>query len=172
MNQHKFDAVYRGLTTQAKKVYECVPISESWTPAQIMGELHRRNISMNDRHVVMGCLNSMIACGIVNEVPRGEFRREVIRPKYEAKEQVIEAIEPTEELEVKKSASIPNHTQSSAAPVAEPSALDLLGEFAQRLRILADDAERIAIAIAGQAEKNDAETAKLRQLQALLKSLG
>jgi len=167
MNQQKFEAVYRGLTTQAKKVYECVPIAEPWTPGQIMAELHRKNISMNDRHVVMGCLNSMITAGIVIEGPRGEFRREAIRPKCEFKEQVFESNEPTEESEVKHAAPTTNKPATN-----EANALDLLGDFAQRLRAMADDAERIAIVIADQAEKNEAETSKLRQFQAFLKSLG
>jgi hypothetical protein len=168
MNQSKFESVFRGMTMQAKKVYECVPISESWTPAQIMGELHRRNVSMSDKHVVMGCLNSMIDSGIVNEVSRGEFKREAIRPKCDVKVFVSQVIEPIQEPEVKK----PNPAPAPVPTPAPGNPLDLLGEFAQRLRALADDAERIAMAIASQAEKNDAETAKMRQLQALLKSLG
>ena len=166
MNQSKFEAIHRSMTIQAKKVYDCIPIAESWDPAQIMGELHRRNISMSDKHVVMGCINSMIDSGVVNEVSRGVFRREVIRPKCEIKEQVIEVTE-TKEIQVNKPVSAPIKT----TPV-NSGPLDLLGAFAQRLRDLANDAESIAMAIAGQAEKNDAETAKMRQLQALLKSLG
>ena len=164
MNESKFDSIYRGLTVQAKKVYGCIPIADSWTPSQIMSELHRRNVSMSDMHVVMGCVNSLIDSGVVNEVSRGLFRREAIRPKMEFKEQVIQPIETTEEVEVKQPAPV----TPTPAPVGP---LDLLGEFANRLRTLADDAERIAMTIAGQAEKNDAETAKVRQFQALLKSL-
>ena len=162
MNQQKFESVFRGLSMQARKVYDCIPIAEAWNPAQIMGELHRRNISMSDRHVVMGCINSMIDSGVVNEVARGVFRREVIRPKCEIKE--INPIKPTKEPEV--ITPVPSKTTPLVGP------LDRLSAFASRLRELASDMENAAIELAGQAEKNDAETAKMRQLQAILKSLG
>lgn len=168
MNKSKFDSAFRGMTMQAKKVYECVPIVESWAPAQIMSELHRRNISMSDMHVVLGCLNSMIDVGIVVEIPRGKFKREAIRPKCEVKPFADPAIQTIQEPKLNKTV-----TEPGPAPTpATSNPLDLLGNLAQRLRALADDAEQIAMAIAGQAEKNDAETAKMRQLQALLKSLG
>lgn len=165
MNESKFDSAYRSLTVQAKKVYDCVPISESFDAAQIIGELHRRNISMSDKHVILGCMNSLIDIGLVKEVSRGVFIREVIRKKIELKEHEVKQIEIEKDVKVKQQTPVTN-TPAVVSP------LDLLGDFANRLRTLADDAERIAMIIAGQAEKNDAETAKLRQLQAILKSLG
>ncbi len=158
MNQQKFDQVHRGLSEQAKKVYDCIPISESWTPAQIMGELHRRSVSLGDFRVVMGCVNLMLDAGIVVEASRGLFKRETIRPKQEQKEQVTK---PKKEIEVKQQ-----------TPVAAISPLDRLSSIASRLRDLATDMENAAIELAGEAEKNEAETAKMRQLQAILKSLG
>lgn len=158
MNQQKFDQIYRGLSEQAKKVYECIPISESWSPAQIMSELHRRSISLGDFRVVMGCVNLMLDSGIVLEAPRGSFKRETIRPKQEPKNQFIN---PKKETLVKQPT-----TPEAIGP------LDRLSAFASRLRDLATDMENAAIELASQAERNDAETAKMRQLQALLKSLG
>jgi hypothetical protein len=160
MHQQKFDQIYRGLTEQSKKVFDCIPISESWTPAQIMSELHRRSISLGDFRVVMGCVNIMLDSGIVLEVSRGQFRREIIKQKCEKKEQLTKL---PKEPEM-------NHAQKPSKDQNNP--LDLLGDFAKRLRTLADDAERIAMEIAGQTEKNEADTAKMRQLQAILKSLG
>ena len=160
MNQQKFDSIYRGLSEQAKKVYDCIPIADSWSPAQIMGELHRRSVSLGDFRVVMGCVNSMLDAGIVLEVSRGLFKREAIRPKCEPKEKVINHT---------KEAEMPTPTKTIAPQVG---ALDRLSSFASRLRDLANDMENAAIELAGQAERNDAETAKMRQLQAILKSLG
>jgi len=62
MNQQKFEQIYRGLTVQAKKVYDSIPMVEAWSPAMVMQDLHRRNQSMGDMHVVLGCVNSLIAC--------------------------------------------------------------------------------------------------------------
>ncbi len=155
MNQQKFDQVHRGLSEQAKKVYDCIPIAESWTPAQIMGELHRRSVSLGDFRVVMGCVNLMLDAGIVVEASRGLFKRETIRPKQE------QVTKPKKEIEVKQQ-----------TPVAAIDPLDRLSSIASRLRDLATDMENAAIELAGQAEKNETETAKMRQLQAILKSLG
>ena len=160
MNQQKFDALFRGISEQAKKVYDCVPIADAWKPAQIMTDLHRKNISMNDYRVVMGCINTMIDAGLIVEGPKGHFKREGIKPKQ------ADEIDLHSRVKTNKEASMTKPTP------AKPGPLDLLGDFASRLRALANDAESIALAIASQTETNDAETAKLRQLQALLKSIG
>ena len=48
----------------------------------------------------------------------------------------------------------------------------LTAEAIQQLVDLANEMEEAAIDLAGQAERNEQETAKMRQLQQLLKSLG
>ena len=50
--------------------------------------------------------------------------------------------------------------------------IDRLSKFAIRLRELANDMETAALELAEQAEKNEIETYKMRQLQQILKSLG
>jgi hypothetical protein len=166
VNQSKFDSVYREMTVQAKKVYDCIPIAESWNPAQIMGELHRRNISMSDKHVVMGCINSMIDAGVINEVERGMFKREAVRPKCEIKE--IEVINKPKEIEVKQNAL----ANSEKMGTVSDGPIYILSTLASRLRVLAIDIDNAAISLAEREEKTHGETEKLRQLQALLKSLG
>lgn len=172
LNQQKFDQIHRGLSAQATKVYDAIPISDSWSITQIMQELHRLNISMSDARVVGGCLNSLIDCGLVVEAPKRMFRREVIRPKFERTEAAPEVIATTKEIEMKQTAHLPSKTAPYASAIAIMSPLDRLSSFASRLRDLATEMENAAIDLAGQAEKNEAETAKMRQLQALLKSLG
>lgn len=162
MNQTNFERLYRGLSAQAKKVYDAIPISDPWKAGQIMGELHRNQSGMN-AHVALGCANSLIACGLVVESPKGSFKRVKIHQVGEAKEPKPEPkTEPQKETEMKQIET----TQASGG------AMEMLGNFAEKLRALASEAEVIAMEIAGQAEKNEAETAKMRQLQALLKSLG
>lgn len=160
MNQQKFDSIYRGLSEQSKKIYDCIPISEAWSPAQLMAELHRKSISLGDYRVVMGCVNLMLDSGLIVEVSRGMFKREVIRAKIDSKDQIQKTVKDSQ-------------MQTPQKPIAQQvGALDRLSSFASRLRDLANDMENAAIELAGQAERNDAETAKMRQLQAILKSLG
>ena len=160
MNIQKFTSISRSMSEQAKKVYECVPISDAWKPAQIMTELHRKNISMNDYRVVMGCINTMIDSGLVIESPKGYFKREPVRDNCDDKPVKAISVNQPKEIVMKNVAMV------------KKGPIDLLGDFASRLRVLADDVEGIALTIAGQTEKNETETAKLRQLQSILKSLG
>lgn len=170
MNQQKFEQTYRGLSAQAKKVYDAIPIKSAWSLAQIMAELHRLNLSLNDQRVVLGCLNSLKLCGLVVEVGKLTFRRETIRHHGEVKAPVASVQEEIVKQEQEVN-SIPTKTECQPA-TKQSGAMDMLGQFAIRLRALADDAETIAMEIASQAEKNEIETTKMRQLQALLKSLG
>ncbi len=171
MNQAKFDSVHRGLTAQAKKVYDALPISEPWSPTQIMQELHRRNCGMTDMRVVIGCINSMIDSGCVLEPRKGMFQRVEIRQKQVSVAPVLVAVKNIEVSPVKAivSATVVKSSTDKAATVGP---IDRLSELAKRLRELATDMETTALELAEQAEKNDTDTAKMRQLQQLLKSLG
>jgi len=128
-----------------------------------MQDLHRRNQSMGDMHVVLGCVNSLIACGLVVEPTKNTFKREVIRPPCEVKEKTIAT---TKEPEVKKLTEPEKLGTTSDGPIY------ILSTLASRLRGLATDIDSAAISLAEREEKSFEETEKLRQLQALLKSLG
>ena len=171
MNQAKFDAVHKGLTAQAKKVYDAIPISEPWRPAQIMKELHRRESSMSDMRVVMGCLNSLIDSGCVEEPEKGRFIRTEVRVKQLSKAPVLKAVKNIGEppMQAIVATNLPTPSAEKAQTVGP---IERLSTLASRLRELASDMETTALELAEQAEKNDTDTSKMRQLQALLKSLG
>lgn len=164
INSSKFEIAYKELTAQARKVYDSVPKAESWDASQIIQELHRKGQSMSDMHVVRGCLNSLIACGLVLESSRGAFTR------VEVKEKKSTALPDTTTQKPKESEHMA--IQNSNASDAKNGPIDRLSGISQRLRILATEIDDAAIALAEQTEKGDAETEKLRQLQAILKSLG
>lgn len=168
MNQSRFEAVHRGLTAQAKKVYDSIPCRDGWNPSQVMQDLRRRNISMSDMHVVMGCINSLIGAGLIAEPERGLFMRTPIREKPTEKQ-----IQQPELIETPKENMMP-------APAAKPtrSPVAILSVIASRakaasdtMRKLADDIETAALEIEENIAAGDADTAKLKQLQQLLKSL-
>ena len=165
MNQARFDILIRGLTVQARKVFDSVPNSEAWSAQQIIGDLQRRDISMRDLHVVRGCLNSLIASGLVIEGPSGLFRREKIKVKPD--EITPEHIQPAVTEEPMATKTLTTTTKPEKSTVIEK-----FGGFAKRLRDLASDLETAALELEEESESRDAETAKLRQLPQLLKSLG
>lgn len=172
MNQQKFESSYRGLSSQAKKVYDAVPIVESWSPAQLVAELRRRNSSMSEVRVIMGCLNTLKEGGLVIEPEKGFFRREAIRPKMEPIDQEADFFKTINETTMKEPMSPTPKLLPPLLPASAINPIDRLSLLASRLRDLASDMDTAALDLAEQAEKNDAETAKMRQLQALLKSLG
>lgn len=179
MNQSKFETVQRGLTTTARKVFGSVPIAEEWSPGQVRGEMFRQGINM-DLRMVTGCLQSLIESGLVTEPKPGLFCRVPVRPRPTAP--VAEPAQPRPTVELTLVSPVtpkdpPMATPAPAAPITTP--LDRLANLAARLRqatttltSIAADVENIALEIVEDNERRDEEVKKLRQLQALLKSLG
>ncbi len=69
MNRKKIERMKRGMTAMAMKVYNCVPMNESWDKSKIHAEMHRQGMTHNAK-VIDGCLNNLRGVG-VSEAPRG-----------------------------------------------------------------------------------------------------
>ena len=109
---------------------------------------------------MLGCLNQLAILGLIKETSKGCFQRVEIHEKPES---IVIKPKEIEKMAIRPTAL---DTKQPATPI------DRLSKFAIRLRDLANDMETAALELAEQAEKNDAETAKMRQLQQILKSLG
>lgn len=162
MNQAKFDKEHRGLSAIAKKVFDATPLAQAWSVMAIGSEMRRIGSCGIESRTTLGCLNTLIDAGLVVEVTKGNFKRVEVRTPEPSKVSPIQQLKEDQPMianaiEIEKSESTP---------------IDRLSSFAMRLRALADDMENTALDLADKAEKNEAETAKMRQLQALLKSLG
>lgn len=174
MSQARFRQRYAGMTSVARKVYGAVPIAQSWTPQQIAAELVRLNVSLEFR-VIEGCLRGLTDAGLVAETGKGQFRREPVR---EPKPLPTPQEEPT--MSPKPAAKPAASPDPAAAPAAKKSpALDRLADLAERaaklaaqVQMLSVDIGDAAIEVQMQVDANEAGAAKLRQLQALLKSIG
>lgn len=177
MNQARFNSVYNGLTSIAKKVYEAVPISEPWDTKKIVSEIHRCGTNP-DPSIIAGCLNSLIAAGLVHEPSAKMFVRVPVKAK------------PTREApadqENPRPAPVTNEipaTVTTKQPQAKQSEqptdiLEKMSALAGRvnhvrayLDQLASDIETTALEIEEQMAQREKDMAKLRQLQALLKDL-
>ena len=178
MNAQKFAQKWEGLTGIAKKVYEATPKQEAWTDTQIADELRRTSPTRVDLRILAGCLKSLVGSGLVREVERGKFQREPVREKAPMPvptAQVIEIRGEQKPMYVPKpdAQPIPKPTPAEVSPV------DLLGSILKRiegvvgvLKEIGNDMADAALKIEAGIEKNNADTAKLRQLQELLKSIG
>ncbi len=176
MQQAKFEAAHRGMTSIAKKVFAATPEDSPMNAQQIYGEL-RRTVGGSDVRTTAGCLGSLADAGLVMEPRQGYFVRTKIRPKFEPPQLVIDHHHGAEEM-THHTAALPDVV---AVVVVEPpkSAVNRLGmlaaaafQMSAELRTLADDIEIAALEVAEQQEANDADSDKLRQLKSILKSLG
>lgn len=167
MNNAVYQSRVNGLSAIAKKVFSVVPISEAWPPRQISAELTRATGSAADQRIVSGCLNTMINLGLVTEPKPNTFRRVAMK---EAKPESNCVIEKTKPAEIEIVA-----TQKQTKPVSAIESLSLIAaralNIATNIKQLASDIESAAIDIDEQAKNDKSDTEKLKQLQALLKSL-
>ena len=149
-----------GLTGLSRKVYCAVPISEAWTATQICAELRRTGVSGADRRAVDSCLHLLSERKLLKETARGTYMRAAVKTKPQPMEKAM----PT-----------PNVVQMAdkAPPQAnEPDGLGKLAAIAGTLRRLADQVETAALELEEKAAMSQEDAVKLRQLQALLKSIG
>jgi hypothetical protein len=162
------------LNGAAAKVLAVVPIAEAWTVSQICTELYRKG-SRYDVPVVRGCLTALGASGHVREHPAGYFQRTTVASIDEAAPQPAQYTPPPQPA--------PAPAKVVPMPVAERlterEPLESIGVLAQRLRetgraliMWAEDLERLGLEFETRVDAAGKDGEKLRQLQALLKSLG
>lgn len=155
MNAAKMKQVESGLTGIARKVLEAVPINDSWQAHTIANEIKRMTGSAPEIKMVNGCLDSLKASGLVREQVRGKWIRVAIKDHEAASDPAT----PINVVELRKSAD-------------QPTARELLSQVALAMMDLAAKVEDVATEIDKAERRNEEKTAKLRQLQELLRGLG
>lgn len=163
MKPAKHECLLKGQTGIAKKVYECVPIAESWSSFQVMTAMRNLTGSTPDSRIVSGCLSSLVDSGLVKKIARDLYQRIPVEQKPEAP---------------KMAAPAKKQSEVSAVPTRKATPLEMLGELAgeivgmaEHMKRLATRVEDVALAIEQERESNSENLEKLRQLQAILKSL-
>jgi hypothetical protein len=169
MNESRFNAVYRGVSEQAKKVYQAVPLNEAWSMQQIMAELIRTT-GQREHRVVSGCLNSLRDLGLVREVSPGSWMRIEVRAKVATTNTEPET--PKKEPEVPASNTKPAEEKSNITPLERIGGLTTqVLAIIKSMQQLAADIEVAALDVEEQIEKIQKDSARLKQLQELLKGL-
>lgn len=163
LSEKRFRQKFDGQSNIAKKVYECIPIASSWTLSQICTEMARKGQG-NDHRITQGCVNTLVNSGLVKESPRGTFRRLSI------KQQKKEVTEPAllKPIETRKEMTV----EMKFPAKKEKDPLEMLSSISSSARKLADDLDDAALVIASQIRDIESQSSKLKQLQALLKSIG
>ena len=177
LNTAKQSKLENSLTNMARKVLEAVPIQAAWSASQIIGEMVRMTASKPDFKIVMGCLNSLVDAGLVREPEKGHFQRIKARPSLAAVPPAPVAATPAPEAALMLAKPVPNvpnvPKQEEQEPLARMSYMaSNLRELSRQTAALADGLETIALDVESRMDRIHADTEKLRQLQALLKSIG
>jgi hypothetical protein len=161
MSEKQKVSAIAGLTGTAAKVYEVVPINESWTITQIMAELKRNRLNYEFLKVE-GCLGSMIEPGIIRKVGDLAYQRVELKT-MQLREVKITGLKPEPEP--------PGATVSHAS-----NPIDGLLAVASNMRVagrrLIDDAELIESACIAQMEAEATHKQELEQFQQLRTLLG
>ena len=164
VNEARFKAVFNGLSSVAKKVFDAVPRDTYWTSGRIANELSKAHGSNPEMNILKGCLNTLIQHGLVIEGTPGTFAKVAITKKIVKIKEIED--KQTQQMEIKMTAK-------------EVNAFDAIREIAIKFMDTAKDINQLASEIdvkLSDVEKemadNVKDTEKLKQLQSLLKSLG
>lgn len=149
----------QGLNGVARKVYEAVPAQEPWAKDQICREIMRAGSNVS-RDIVDSCLNALRGRGLVKEPERGKFVRVSLRTK-----------QPLEDVQTYPEEPLTEDRNMSTTKTQAPDALGRLAGVAKLLRQAAEEIEAAALDFEERTQEQERDTEKLRQLQALLKSL-
>lgn len=156
----------RSLNTMARKVLDAVPFIEGWPKHSIASEMRRQRGTAPSIDVVHGCLEHLRDVGLVKLTGAGLYQRVQARAALTL---AVPAAEPEE----------PKMTTTTAQKPPKASPTDRLAGVAQSLRRAAtalndaaDEIEDVALEYESSIAAVNGDVEKLRQLQAILASLG
>ncbi len=179
MTPARFHQIFNSQTITAKKVYEAVPKEEAWPINRIHSAMVRKGQGGGrDMRVTTGCLQSLKESRLITEPQNGEFMRVEVRPKPVIHiEELDLAPEPQpQQPEIETMPTIKD--EMNKLHLQKPTPLDRLSALSKRaneimhmVHQLANDIDAAAIAIEDERTTESADTAKLKQLKALLGSI-
>lgn len=170
MQAAKMERIEKSVSGIARKVLDAVPLTETWPASKIIGEMVRMTSSSPDFKIVMGCLSTLVDQGLVREPKKGEFQRIKPRP-------ALAVAPPAPSDAPAEPAPAPVAAVAEVAAPTEPidrlaALASTLKELSERVAAMAKDVEDVAISVEERIQTIHADTEKMRQLQALLKSIG
>ena len=167
MRESKFKAIHNGLSAIVKKVYEAVPIKDNWEKHKIILETQRLYPSMRDQNAILGCLDTLVRSGLVNQLENGNFRREHVEINASVKSATTKKQEPEQEM-----SNTEKQGDAAFSPIEKITRLQqMAAKIIDDVRAMSDAIETVAIEVEMQFSERDAESQKLKQLQTLLKGL-
>jgi len=164
MNAAKQQNMLAGQSSLARKVFQVVPIQESWSAHDIFSSLMAADATGAQFPAIRRGLGELKESGLIREPVNGHFQRTPVTLKS-----------PREQ-------NMPQENQSAVLTIkkAEASALDTLAvlsgevisfaeEVGQRMKKLAVRIEEVALSVEAERETNADALEKFKLLQSLLK---
>ena len=164
MNESRQQQMLVGQSAIARKVFEIVPIQESWAASEIYGALRAANTAA-DTCTVRRCLGELKDAGLIREPAGGKFQRDAATPKPKKEPVMTQAAKPTVVL-----IKTPEGALDVLAALSG-EVVSLSDEFSKRMKALAGRIEEVALSVEAERESNAEAMAKLKQFQDLLKGL-
>lgn len=168
LSQTRFKQLHNTLNAPVKKVYEAVPLSESWTTTQIIAEVSRLGYSMRDSKAIIGCLDTLKRHGLITEPERGSFVRVEVRETV-THNTFDKFLEETKEKTMATSKPVTQIKQSNLDRLISLS--EKASGLALQMKSLASDLENVSLEIEAEIQENVISAQKLKQLQELLKGV-
>lgn len=183
MTKTRFAQLLKCQTALARKVFDVVPVRESWSFATIQAELFRQGIN-KPKNVVEGCLGCLVDAGLVLKGSKGLFIRVSVTEKTEAAPEgnVVRAISPPQ-IQYQQ----PEPGQMTTKPIINTSAKptpatttiferltalqNVASDLAERLIEMSDEIDKATQQLRAEAVEHSNELVKLTQLKELLKGL-
>lgn len=186
MTPQKFKMLLDQQTTIARKIFEAVPIAESWTSNKIATALTRMGSTRVDMKTLEGCLASLKDSGLVKEPERGLWQqvqaRETVKlPEIAeptpvltpaARRAALPTVNPEDAITANASIKLPEDEHANDAPKTPAESLGILATSlrlrANALLKMADEIDAEAVRFEDQISAALAKLERFNALRALL----
>lgn len=167
MSESRATQLLAGQSSTARKVFQHVPIQESWSVHDIHSAAMAANSTTVSSYAVRRALGELEEAGIIREPVTGKFQRDAFTPKPK-KELTMPKVANETVVSIKK----PQVAALDALASLSGEVVSLADEIGNRLRKLAGRIEEVALSVEAEREGNAESLEKLKQLQSILKSIG
>jgi len=189
MKESRQQQLLQGQTSQARKIFEAVPIAEPWTEATINKAIRLTGAQQIASHTLRGCLRDMRDAGLIREPQSGLYQRVAVTRNTPA---------PQKEVEPMSSQSAPVRAAATEIVVAhkidlttsrgdeavepKPTAATVLlalaiqvnelhASFSKGITAIAEQLEAVATQVEEESAANAEAAENLARLRALLKGI-
>lgn len=171
MNEIRFKAVYSGLSSVAKNVYDHFPSDVYWSIKRMHAELFSLGKRM-DTKTLSGVMNTLVSVGLFSEVDGGVFsKNKITKPQVNKNARQIEYAEIKPVL--KKETPVPEKAKEDDTQTAFDSLRETVIKFldvAKQVNALANEVDAKLAEVEKRISDNNEQMAKFKQLTHLLKT--